>query len=238
MDYALHKTALAERGFTIINDFYSPAEMQQMVRTLQTASGETANLPQSEDLYAIRKLFRQIPDLKQPVFTANLCTLVKQLFGTDYFLVKAIYFDKPALSNWVVAWHQDLFISVKNKATITGFEHWKIKHGQYNVLPPESYLQSIYTVRIHLDHCTKDNGALHVLPGSHKPGITRHIPATGTGTAATVCEVNAGGIMIMQPLLWHASHKSTSGTGRRVLHLEFSNQSLPRPLEWAEKEII
>lgn len=218
MEYSLHKTALADQGYTIINDFYTPSETQQIVQALHSASDETENM-QSDDLYAIRKLFRQIPGLKQPVFTPNLCSLVKQLFGTDYFLVKTIYLDKPALSNWVVAWHHNLSISVKNKADIAGFGHWMVKRGQYNVPPPASVLQSVYTVRIHLDHGTRDNGALDVSPGSHKQGITREIPAQTT--------VIAGGIMIMQPLLWHASHKSTSGTGRRMLHLSSAISHYP-----------
>jgi hypothetical protein len=49
-----------------------------------------------------------------------------------------------------------------------------------------------------------------------------------------VCKVQSGGIMIMQPLLLHASNRTTNNNKRRVIHLEFSNQLLPGELQWAE----
>ncbi|HEY1202457.1 MAG TPA: hypothetical protein VGE79_15815, partial [Niastella sp.] len=48
------------------------------------------------------------------------------------------------------------------------------------------------------------------------------------------CKVQSGGIMIMQPLLLHASNRTTNNNKRRVIHLEFSNQLLPGELQWAE----
>ena len=51
----------------------------------------------------------------------------------------------------------------------------------------------------------------------------------------TVCEVEKGGIMIMKPLLFHTSSKTTNNTRRRVIHIEFSNQKLPNKMEWSEK---
>ena len=50
-----------------------------------------------------------------------------------------------------------------------------------------------------------------------------------------VCEVEKGGIMIMKPLLFHASNKTTNNQKRRVIHIELSNQDLPTPLKWSEK---
>jgi hypothetical protein len=40
--------------------------------------------------------------------------------------------------------------------------------------------------------------------------------------------------MIMRPLLLHNSHKTTSNAKRRVIHIEFSNQTLANELKWAE----
>lgn len=48
------------------------------------------------------------------------------------------------------------------------------------------------------------------------------------------CAVPAGGVMVMKPLLMHASGRTTNGLSRRVLHLEFSSAALPEPLQWAE----
>jgi len=44
--------------------------------------------------------------------------------------------------------------------------------------------------------------------------------------------------MIMKPLLFHASNKTTNNQKRRVIHIEFNNQELPYDLEWSERFII
>jgi hypothetical protein len=49
-----------------------------------------------------------------------------------------------------------------------------------------------------------------------------------------ICRVSSGGIMIMRPLLQHASNRTTSKKRRRVIHIEFSNVNLTGGLGWAE----
>lgn len=44
--------------------------------------------------------------------------------------------------------------------------------------------------------------------------------------------------MIMKPLLFHASKKTTNNERRRVIHIEFSKQELPSGLEWSERKIL
>jgi len=44
--------------------------------------------------------------------------------------------------------------------------------------------------------------------------------------------------MIMKPLLFHASNKTTNNERRRVIHIEFSNQQLPDGIDWSEKDFI
>jgi hypothetical protein len=48
------------------------------------------------------------------------------------------------------------------------------------------------------------------------------------------CAVPKGGVMLMKPLILHASNKSTSERNRRVIHLEFSDIDLPDGLDWRE----
>jgi hypothetical protein len=50
--------------------------------------------------------------------------------------------------------------------------------------------------------------------------------------------VPKGGIMIMQPLLLHASGRTTNEQKRRVIHIEFSRTSLPPPLVWSEQHYL
>jgi ectoine hydroxylase-related dioxygenase (phytanoyl-CoA dioxygenase family) len=117
-----------------------------------------------------------------------------------------------------------------------GFVNWSIKQGQPTVQPPREILENIYTVRIHLDDCDETNGALRVIPNSHQKGVIsmkdfrlEYYPEPIT------CAVPKGGVMLMKPLILHASNKSTSERNRRVIHLEFSDIDLTDGMEWREK---
>ena len=90
------------------------------------------------------------------------------------------------------------------------------------------------TIRIHLDRADERNGALLVIPGSHLHGriAPENIPGFLEKTGPVRCDMERGGILLMQPLLLHSSRSSETGRNRRVLHIEFSAASLPAPLEW------
>ncbi len=168
-----------------------------------------------------------------PLLSEKIEQLKTALAGDDHFVIKSIYFDKPERSNWFVAWHQDLMISVKEKAPAEGYGPWTAKTGYYNVQSPAAMLADNLTIRIHIDDTDEHNGALRVLPGSHKNGI---YPASAIKeeTKEDICRVQKGGVMIMRPLLFHASGRTTDGRRRRVIHVEFSRHTLPAPMMWDE----
>lgn len=192
----------------------------------------------SEDLFAIRQFHKEIPESLDYIFNQNLKTIIKSNFGEDYFITKSIYFDKPEKSNWFVSYHQDLTISVDKKMDIENFENWTYKQNQFAVQPPREILENNFTIRIHLDKTTKENGALKVLNKSHKKGIYRTDNLNIEKEIETICEIEKGGIMIMRPLLFHASNKTITNERRRVIHIEFSNQNLPNQLKWSEKMVF
>jgi ectoine hydroxylase-related dioxygenase (phytanoyl-CoA dioxygenase family) len=75
-----------------------------------------------------------------------------------------------------------------------------------------------------------------VVPQSHQKKIYRPETIDWTVETETTCCVKKGGIMIMKPLILHSSGRTTNDRKRRVIHLEFSNQELPVPLKWAERQ--
>jgi len=81
------------------------------------------------------------------------------------------------------------------------------------------------------------NGALRVVPGSHRRGVYWYASADA-GNLEQTCRVKKGGVMIMRPLLQHASNRTTNGSRRRVIHIELSNMTLPAALSWVEKREI
>lgn len=176
-----------------------------------------------------------MPQTLPLVFTERLNAIITALFGEEYFVVKSIYFDKPGASNWFVSYHQDLTISVDRKVDVAGFGPWSVKQNQYAVQPPLAILQNNFTIRIHLDDTDEHNGALLVVPQSHLKGVYRPETIDWNNEVEATCRVEKGGIMLMRPLLLHASSRTTNNKKRRVLHIEFSNQILPEPLQWSER---
>ena len=169
---------------------------------------------------------------------ANLKKLLTSIGSKDHFLTKALYFDKPRLSNWFVPYHQDLSISVKEKHNIPGYKNWTFKKGQYGVQPPSDILENTLTIRIHLDDTDENNGALRVLPSTHLKGVILHNKIQKAIASEKICVQKSGSIMLMRPLLLHASNKSHNENKRRVIHLEFSNRELAKPLKWLEYQQI
>ena len=225
-------------GFAIIEAIYSDSEVEKIISEIEKvtqATTDNATFRKSNDLFAIRQFHKEIPETLPYVFNQNLLEFIKTNFGQNYFITKTIYFDKPEKSNWFVSYHQDLTISVNKKIDVKHFENWTVKQNQFAVQPPKEILDNNFTIRIHLDRTTKDNGALKVLNASHKKGISRVENINLNEEIETICEVEKGGIMIMKPLLFHASNKTTNNERRRVIHIEFSNQILPNELEWSEK---
>lgn len=232
-------TTYQNAGYEILAGVFTFEEVGLMAGKLREFSEQDNPLfRRSEDLFAIRQFLKQFPELLPIVFNHRLKQIIQERFGDDYFVVKSIYFDKPGASNWFVAYHQDLTISVDRKADIPGYGPWTVKHEQFAVQPPLPILQDNFTIRIHLDDTDEQNGALKVIPGSHLKEIYRPETIDWTKEQEISCNVPTGGIMLMSPLLMHASGRTTNQRQRRVLHIEFSRAELAAGLNWAEKMVI
>ena len=235
MNIPQHQERINGQGYTVIPDVFDTSAIEAMAAAINAADPTGPLFRQTSDLFAIRRFLQAVPAIQPLVFTNRLQVLLQQLFGPGYFPVKSIYFDKPGQSNWFVAWHQDLTISVAEKLPVEGYGPWTVKPDQYAVQPPVAVLESNFTIRIHLDDTDARNGALKVIPGSHQKGIYRADTIDMNITPDVSCAVPPGGMMIMRPLLMHASGRSSNGHHRRVIHIEFSNQALAGGLQWAEQ---
>lgn len=235
---AEYKKQFSEQGYTVMDNIFSTSEIENIKQIIEQSDKSKETFRKTADLFAIRQFLKELPDAVNYVLNVCLINTIREIFGKDYFITKSIYFDKPGASNWYVAYHQDLTISVANKIDTEGFGPWTVKQNQFAVQPPLSFLENNFTVRIHLDETNKDNGALKVIPGSHKKGIWRSDKINFSLEEERICPVPAGGIMLMHPLLMHASGRTINNKQRRVIHIEFSNKQLPENLNWSEKIIL
>ncbi|RZL32625.1 MAG: phytanoyl-CoA dioxygenase, partial [Pedobacter sp.] len=195
-------------GYSIVQNIYTKQEIEKILELINKVDSTKSTFRKSADLFAIRQFLKEIPASYDVIFNEKLKNIIKSNFGEDYFIVKSIYFDKPEKSNWFVAYHQDLTISVDKKMELENFGPWTIKQGQFGVVPPIEILKNNFTIRIHLDDTDGNNGALKVIPNSHLKGIYRTETIDWSNETEITCKVNKGGIMIMKPLLLHSSSKT------------------------------
>lgn len=218
---------LNQRGFAITEVIYTSAEIQQITNLI-------LRIHENKDDYGMRCFLQRTPGLLELLMNVPMRKLINEV-APGYFIIKSIYFDKPPQSNWFVNWHQDKIIFVKEKIETFGFKNWTDRDGEFGVQPPAEFLGNIVTVRIHLDDTTASNGALKVIPHSHSEGPLRSTSLAFSDSDSVLCEVQAGGVMLMKPLLFHSSKRSEGAKRRRVLHLEYCGLELPAALEWAQK---
>ena len=228
------KKKISGEGFAVINDVFSHEEVDDLLSLISNADNSKPTFRKTKELFAIRQFLKEVPSSFNQIFNDKMKRIISCLFGPEYFVVKSIYFDKPANSNWFVSYHQDLTISVDKKIFLADYKFWTVKQNQFSVQPPTHILQDNFTVRIHLDETNKENGALKVIPKSHLKGIYKPETIDWKIEKETTCCVKKGGVMFMKPLLLHSSNRSTNNRKRRVIHIELSRKSLPTNLNWSE----
>ena len=109
-----------------------------------------------------------------------------------------------------------------------------MKEGIIYAHAPARALSTVIALRLHLDDSSAENGPVRVLPGTHTKGVLNDdaIHDLSMQIAPVDCVVPQGGVLVMRPLVVHASSKSRSGRRRRVLHIEYA--ACPRFAEGLE----
>ena len=166
--------------------------------------------------------------------TGPIGRFAASVLGADCRPVRAILFDKTPETNWIVGWHQDRTIAVKQRAVVEGFETWSVKSGMLHVEPPFELLSGMVTLRVTIDPIPASNAPLLIAPGSHKLGRVAETSVREVvrrcGTVA--CLAEPGDIWLYASSILHASEAAVSPVHRRVLHVDFSAEQLPGGLEW------
>lgn len=154
-------------------------------------------------------------------FLFDICThprildYVEDLLGPDFYLWGSNFFIKEPRSMATVGWHQDAY-------------YWPLD-------PHESL-----TVWLAFDDVDTENGAMTVVPGSHRAGLLKHVRARETDSVLMLeCErgqfaedtavpvtLKAGQVSIHDDKLVHGSPANPSARRRAGLTIRFSRTNV------------
>ena len=208
--------AIDRAGFATIPNVIEPDECAHVFESL---NGTALNRSRAGVRHAMR-----YPILRALAEDSRVLDIARGILGEGAFPFRATLFDKSPTSNWLVAWHQDTALPMREKREEDRWGPWSVKEGVIDARAPVGVLSQIVALRIHLDDSTIENGPLRVLPGSHREGLLsdEEIHRLAAEVTAVECPVPRGGILAVRPLIVHASSKSRSEQSRRVLHVEYS----------------
>ena len=221
-------TSLAEQwstqGFVSLPQILAPAELESLSLPLlaQGAQGGSRNLLQERWCAQLAQQLRQHPRMAP-------------LIGAQSVAVQCTYFEKSADRNWLVALHQDLSIPVAEQVPAAGLHGWSQKQDCWFVQAPAVLLSQLVAVRLHFDDCSSDDGPLRVVPGSHQQAILSPEQALQwrSRQSEEVCTAHCGDVLVLRPLLLHASSKGRGHSRRRVLHFLYGPSEPGYGLRWA-----
>jgi hypothetical protein len=230
--------ALAADGYVMLRDVFNA----DAVRTALAACGEAlarhADDPAVLDdatgaVSGARDLFRLWPGSAELARTPALREPLLAELGPGAGVVRGLYFDKPPGHGWALPWHKDYTVAVRAHGPLGRFRKPTTKAGVPHLEAPTDLLARMLTVRVHLDDMTDENGPLRVIPGSHRSDRT----GDDDPRPPVVLTCRAGNVLLMRPLLTHASGHAETDTARhrRIVHLECApDGELGDGYEWRE----
>jgi hypothetical protein len=200
---------------------------QGMLRTLPVDDAPDAGSAGSRNLLACDWCAALVAPIRDRLHVLGL-------LPADSVAVQCTLFRKAPDCNWNVPYHQDLSIPVDRQVEHPALSGWSVKEDGHYVQPPATLLDALLAVRLHLDACGEDEGALRVVPGSHRLGrlSPERIAMMDKRKDEVVCVADVGDLLLMRPLLLHASSKAGRPNGRRVLHFLFAPRDPGCGLQW------
>lgn len=201
-------------GFDIVEGVATPAECDALIAALPTGRHGRAGARHLMSHPAVRNLAE----------SDRLLSLARRRLGSGAAPFRATLFEKSGMRNWLVVWHQDTTLPLASRTENSDWGPWSVKDGVTYAHAPSRALAAIVALRVHLDASTAANGPLRVIPGSHREGVLtdEQVFRLAHERKAIDCLVSRGGVMVMRPLLIHASSKVRGPEPRRVLHLEYA----------------
>jgi len=202
---------LLNKAFALYEDVLSHEECDSLLESLSSPTVKRGR--------AGARHLLAVPQVASLAGHPRLLDIAQQALCSQAFPFRVTLFEKSGRANWLVVWHQDTALPLKNKFDAHDWGPWSEKEGIAYAHAPAWALSQVVALRIHLDPSTNENGPLRVVPHSHTLGVL-----TDDAIAETVkkhgfieCNIGKGGVLVMRPLLIHSSSKTRANASRRVL---------------------
>lgn len=222
------REAIEKTGFAVLPEVFSKEYIDRLLQEIDALAPHRsrAGIRHSLGLSPVAEVARQ----------PQTIGLAREVLGPDAFPYRATLFDKSRAGNWLVVWHQDTALPLRERTDLPGWGPWSVKEGFAYAHAPATVLNQVLALRVSFDDSTMENGPLRVLPGTHRMGVLSDdsLHELSTQVVPVDCVVPKGRIMAMRPLVVHASSKSQNEMSRRVLHIEYAaSDSIASPLRLA-----
>ena len=210
------KDAIRERGFFIFPALFLP-------RNLEALGKAFAQPDVKRSRAGVRHALR-IPAVADIASDPRLMKIASGVLGEGAVPYHATLFEKSPEANWLVVWHQDTALPLRERKEVPGWGPWSVKEDITYAHAPASALEKVLALRLHLDDSTSENGPLRVLPATHNRGVLTDdaLHELSQQIRPVECAAGSGGVVAMCPLLVHSSSKSLNDAPRRVLHIEYA----------------
>jgi len=203
---------LESEGFVLLPGFMPDTLLERVRRRVDELYAEEGDRAGAE--FRLEPGTRRLANLgaKDPVFlelaaNATILALVRQVLGERFKVSSMNARSANPQSNS----HQPL-------------------HVDQGLLPDERG-NSVCNVVWMLDDFTAENGALRVVPGTHKSGVNP-VTALGDPSAAHPDEVlvtgQAGSVVVMNAHLWHGGTANRTNAHRRAVHSFYCRWDKPQ----------
>jgi hypothetical protein len=120
-------------GFVVIPPLLTAEETKTLTTALcqSTVCRSRAGIRHALGLTEVTSLARD----------SRLLSIAEEILGAEGFPYHATLFDKSPKSNWLVVWHQDTALPIRERKALAGWGPWSVKDGVNYAHAPASALR-------------------------------------------------------------------------------------------------
>jgi hypothetical protein len=144
------QSMVQEQGYGLIPNVFGKDEVLDLLNDLRNE-----NLPRTRA--GVRHAMRSTK-VTRIALDSRMLEIARAILGTGAIGFRATLFEKLPDSNWLVAWHQDTALPLRERRDVPGWGPWSVKDGVNYAHAPAQALERILTLRVHLDSSVEDNG--------------------------------------------------------------------------------